>query len=151
MEPLFDIVNQLQDIYAASGCDDIDLPQIVVVGSQSSVLEHIVGKSFLPRGAGIVTRCPLVLQLKHLKEDQEDYAIFNHNTKKTFTDYNLIRDEIEAETERLAGSNKNVCNKPINLKICSNSLLDLTLIDLPGIVKIPVGDQPTDIEKQVRN
>lgn len=53
MEPLIDIVNQLQDIYAASGCDDIDLPQIVVVGSQSSgkssVLEHIVGKSFLPR------------------------------------------------------------------------------------------------------
>lgn len=100
MEPLIDIVNQLQDIYAASECDDIDLPQIVVVGSQSSgkssVLEHIVGKSFLPRGAGIVTRCPLVLQLQHLKEDQEDYAIFNHNTKKRFTDYKLIRDEIEA-------------------------------------------------------
>lgn len=154
MEQLIDIVNQLQDIYAASGCDDIDLPQIVVVGSQSSgkssVLEHIVGKSFLPRGAGIVTRCPLVLQLVHSKEDKEDYAIFNHNPKTRFTDYKLIRDEIEAETERLAGANKNVCNKPINLKICSNSLLNLTLIDLPGIVKIPVGDQPKDIEMQVR-
>lgn len=154
MEQLIDIVNQLQDIYAASGCDDIDLPQIVVVGSQSSgkssVLEHIVGKSFLPRGAGIVTRCPLVLQLVHLQEGQDDYAIFNHNTKKRFTDYKLIRDEIEAETERLAGANKNVCNKPINLKMCSNSLLDLTLIDLPGIMKIPVGDQPKDIENQVR-
>lgn len=154
MEPLIDIVNQLQDIYAASGCDDIDLPQIVVVGSQSSgkssVLEHIVGKSFLPRGDGIVTRCPLVLQLVHSKEDQDDYAIFTHNLKKRFTDYKLIREEIEAETERLAGANKNICNNPINLKMFSNSFLDLTLIDLPGIVKVPVGDQPKDIEMQVR-
>ncbi len=43
-----------------------DLPQIVVVGSQSSgkssVLENIVGRDFLPRGAGIVTRRPLILQ-----------------------------------------------------------------------------------------
>jgi hypothetical protein len=41
-----------------------DLPQITVIGSQSSgkssVLENIVGRDFLPRGTGIVTRRPLV-------------------------------------------------------------------------------------------
>lgn len=51
--------------------DPIDLPQIVVVGSQSSgkssVLESIVGRDFLPRGAGIVTRRPLILQLHHTR------------------------------------------------------------------------------------
>ena len=42
---------------------NIDLPQIVVVGGQSSgkssVLESIVGRDFLPRGNNIVTRRPI--------------------------------------------------------------------------------------------
>lgn len=45
----------------------LDLPQISVIGGQSagksSVLENFVGRDFLPRGNGIVTRRPLVLQL----------------------------------------------------------------------------------------
>jgi dynamin 1-like protein len=45
----------------------------VVIGSQSSgkssVLENIVGRDFLPRGSGIVTRRPLVLQLINLAID----------------------------------------------------------------------------------
>ena len=49
----------------------IELPQIVVVGAQSagksSVLESIVGRDFLPRGTGIVTRCPLILNLKRIE------------------------------------------------------------------------------------
>lgn len=31
------------------------------------------------------------------------------------------------------------------------SVLNLTLIDLPGMTKVPVGDQPADIEIQIRN
>ena len=31
---------------------------------KSSVIESIVGRDFLPRGTGIVTRCPLVLSLR---------------------------------------------------------------------------------------
>lgn len=30
------------------------------------------------------------------------------------------------------------------------AVLNLTLIDLPGITKVPVGDQPVDIEQQIR-
>lgn len=67
MEDLIPIVNKLQDVFSAIGQAPIDLPQIVVIGSQSSgkssVLEHVVGRDFLPRGTGIVTRRPLVLQL----------------------------------------------------------------------------------------
>ena len=68
MEQLIPIASKLQDVLGALGqTTTLDLPQIVVVGGQSSgkssVLEAIVGRSFLPRGAGIVTRRPLVLQL----------------------------------------------------------------------------------------
>ena len=31
-----------------------------------------------------------------------------------------------------------------------STVLNLTLIDLPGITKVPVGDQPPDIEYQIR-
>ena len=58
------------------------LPQIVVVGGQSSgkssVLEAIVGRDFLPRGAGICTRRPLVLQLHCVDDAEKDTARFLH-------------------------------------------------------------------------
>ena len=44
-----------------------------------------------------------------------------------------------------------VCHDPINLKIYSPKVLTLTLVDLPGITKVPVGDQPEDIELQIRD
>jgi len=40
---------------------------------------------------------------------------------------------------------------PINLKIYGPGVLNLTLVDLPGLTKVPVGDQPTDIERQIKN
>jgi dynamin 1-like protein len=62
-------VNKLQDAFSTVGVHNpVDLPQIVVIGSQSSgkssVLENIVGRDFLPRGTGIVTRRPLVSLIK---------------------------------------------------------------------------------------
>lgn len=47
----------------------------------------------------------------------------------------------------LAGISPN----PINLRIFSPNVLTLTLVDLPGLTKVPVGDQPRDIEKQIRD
>ena len=68
-----------------------------------------------------------------------------------FSDFQKIREEIEAETDKLTGSNKGISNKPIRLKIYSPHVLNLTLVDLPGMTRIPVGDQPRDIEKQIRS
>ena len=39
---------------------------------------------------------------------------------------------------------------PIYLKIFSPRVVTLTLVDLPGITKVAVGDQPEDIEQQIR-
>ncbi len=50
----------------------------------------------------------------------------------------------------MAGKNKGICPEPINLKIFSKNAVNLTLVDLPGITKVPVGDQPVDIEDQVK-
>lgn len=58
---------------------------------------------------------------------------------------------LQAETERGAGLNKGVSDKQIFLKISSPNVLNMTLVDLPGITKVPVGDQPSDIEARIRN
>uniref|UniRef100_A0A671VIL6 dynamin GTPase n=1 Tax=Sparus aurata TaxID=8175 RepID=A0A671VIL6_SPAAU len=74
MEALIPVINKLQDVFNTVGADIIQLPQIVVVGTQSSgkssVLESLVGRDILPRGTGVVTRRPLILQLVHI--DPED-------------------------------------------------------------------------------
>ncbi|KJA22831.1 hypothetical protein HYPSUDRAFT_201906 [Hypholoma sublateritium FD-334 SS-4] len=154
---LIKLVNKLQDTFSNLG-GELDMPQLIVVGSQSSgkssVLETIVGRDFLPRGQGIVTRRPLVLQLINTPEPTDssyrEWGQFLHIDKK-FTDFSEIRKEIEQETFRVAGQNKGVSKLPISLRIYSPDVLDLTLVDLPGLTKIPVGDQPSDIERQIRN
>jgi dynamin 1-like protein len=155
MDRLIPIINKLQDIFSTIGTEvNIDLPQIVVVGSQSSgkssVLEALVGKDFLPRGSGIVTRRPLVLQLNNIKEELE-WGEFLHKPNEKIYNFSGILQEIEIETNRISGTDRGISNTPINLKIYSHKVLNLTLVDLPGITRVPVGQQPQDIEKQIRN
>ncbi|XP_044036768.1 dynamin-3 isoform X4 [Siniperca chuatsi] len=153
MEDLIPLINKLQDAFSSIGQScNLDLPQIAVVGGQSagksSVLENFVGRDFLPRGSGIVTRRPLILQLVNNKAE---YAEFLHCKGKKFVDFDEVRSEIEAETERITGSNKGISPIPINLRVYSPHVLNLTLIDLPGMTKVAVGDQPIDIEHQIRD
>lgn len=145
------------------------MPQITVVGSQSSgkssVLENIVGRDFLPRGTGIVTRRPLVLQLTNVKkggnklpdgvtlkdgENADEWGEFLQVPGKRFYNFDEIRKEIVRETDDLTGTNAGISPVPINLRIYSPNVLTLTLVDLPGLTKVPVGDQPKDIEKQIK-
>ena len=166
MDQLIPVVNKLQDVFGAIGQQGIDLPQICVVGSQSagksSVLENIVGRDFLPRGTGIVTRRPLVLQLYSITSEAsenantntpatgEEWGEFLHLPGQRFYDFAEIRAEIQRETERVTGRNKGISNKSINLKIFSPYVLNLTLVDLPGVTKVPTGDQPEDVEDQIK-
>ncbi|XP_034136071.1 dynamin isoform X4 [Drosophila guanche] len=152
MDNLIPIVNKLQDAFTSLGVHmQLDLPQIAVVGGQSagksSVLENFVGKDFLPRGSGIVTRRPLILQLIH---GVTEYGEFLHCKGKKFANFDEIRKEIEDETDRVTGSNKGISNIPINLRVYSPHVLNLTLIDLPGLTKVAIGDQPVDIEQQIK-
>lgn len=147
---LIEKINELQDICSENNIDHtLDLPQIVVIGSQSSgkssVLENIVGRDFLPRGTGIVTRRPLVLQLIYQKSTVNEFVIFNHKADEKFTDFSLVKKEIIDETEREIKSKNDVSQKPITMKLYSSKVLTLTLIDLPGLVKIATSDQPKNI------
>lgn len=153
MEQLIPVINRLHDAFTSLGLPvAFDLPQIAVVGSQSagksSVLEAFVGRDFLPRGSGIVTRRPLILQL--INDSKVEYAEFLHKRGQKYVDFAQVRKEIEADTDRVTGLNKGISSAPINLRVYSPHVLNLTLIDLPGMTKVAVGDQPHDIENQIR-
>jgi len=68
--------------------------------------------------------------------DLEEWGKFLHTKNKIFSDFDEIRNEIELDTERMAGKNKGICPEPINLKIFSSRVVNLTVVDLPGITKV---------------
>jgi replication fork clamp-binding protein CrfC len=121
----------------------------------------------LPRGSGIVTRRPLILQLinrasqsngvkseeiktSDAESNVDEWGEFLHIPGQKFHDFNKIREEIIRETEAKTGRNAGISPAPINLRIYSPNVLTLTLVDLPGLTRVPVGDQPRDIERQIQ-
>uniref|UniRef100_A0ACB8ELD1 Dynamin-1-like protein n=1 Tax=Sphaerodactylus townsendi TaxID=933632 RepID=A0ACB8ELD1_9SAUR len=104
-----------------------------------------------PPGAEHDSKGPCPEELPIQRVQAEEWATFLHCKHKTFTDFSEIREEIEIETERTTGANKGISPEALYLKIYSPQVLNLTLVDLPGITKVPVGDQPPDIEVQVRD
>ncbi|WRX19381.1 Dynamin stalk domain - like 6 [Theobroma cacao] len=164
MESLIVTVNRIQRACTVLGDHGGDsalptlweaLPSVVVVGGQSSgkssVLESIVGRDFLPRGSGIVTRRPLVLQLHKTEQGVQEYGEFLHLPKKKFTDFAMVRKEIQDETDRVTGKSKQISPVPIHLSIYSPNVVNLTLIDLPGLTKVAVEGQPESIVKDIES
>ena len=99
LERLIPTINKLQDVISLINMPHLlSLPQIIVVGPQSSgkssVLESLVGRDFLPRGAGIVTRRPLILQLVNI-QGNEEWGEFLHKPDTKFRNFGGILEEIE--------------------------------------------------------
>ena len=151
LRKLINLIDQLRDC----GVNEyIKLPRICSLGTQSSgkssVLESIVGLDFLPRGDGVVTRRPLELRLCHINSG-EPWAIFEERKGTKFTDFVKVRETIEALTDEVCKTNKNIIDKPIVLNVYSQTCPDLTLVDLPGVTRVPIGDQPKNIEEITKN
>ncbi|XP_062406578.1 interferon-induced GTP-binding protein Mx2-like isoform X2 [Sardina pilchardus] len=151
VRPYLDLIDSLR----LMGIDqDLPLPAITVIGDQSSgkssVLEALSGVA-LPRGSGIVTRCPLMLKLRKLKGGMQWKAIISYkDTTTEFTDPSLVEGYVNEAQNELAGDGVGICDELIILEILSPDVCDLTLIDLPGIARVPVKGQPEDIGDQIK-
>lgn len=132
--------------------DSLILPSIVVIGSQSSgkssVLEAIVGHEFLPKGSNMVTRRPIELTLVNTPDAKSEYCEFPAlglgkitdflQVQKTLTDLNLAVPVEEC-----------VSDDPIQLRIYSPKIPDLSLIDLPGYIQVTSYDQPIELKQKI--
>ncbi|XP_063249230.1 interferon-induced GTP-binding protein Mx-like isoform X2 [Prinia subflava] len=151
IRPCIDLVDSLR----ALGIEkDLSLPAIAVIGDQSSgkssVLEALSGVA-LPRGNGIVTRCPLELKLKRLPEGQAwQGKISYQNVIQNLQSASDVDGAIRLAQDIVAGPRGAISGELISLEIRSPDVPDLTLIDLPGIARVAVGDQPKDIGDQIK-
>lgn len=69
-------------------------------------------------------------------DEIEEWGVFSHSPDKIFHDSNEIREEIENQTEVIAGGKKGISDTPINLRYYSPRVVNLTLVDLPGLTKV---------------
>ncbi|EPY77962.1 interferon-induced GTP-binding protein Mx2 [Camelus ferus] len=151
VRPCIDLVDSLRALGVEQ---DLALPAIAVIGDQSSgkssVLEALSGVA-LPRGSGIVTRCPLVLQLKkQLHECTWRGTLSYRNTELQLQDPSQVEREIRKAQDAIAGSGVGISHELISLEVTAPEVPDLTLIDLPGIARVAVGNQPQDIGQQIK-
>uniref|UniRef100_H2QL17 Interferon-induced GTP-binding protein Mx2 n=1 Tax=Pan troglodytes TaxID=9598 RepID=H2QL17_PANTR len=150
VRPCIDLIDSLRALGVEQ---DLALPAIAVIGDQSSgkssVLEALSGVA-LPRGSGIVTRCPLVLKLK--KQPCEAWAgrISYRNTELELQDPGQVEKEIHKAQNVMAGNGRGISHELISLEITSPDVPDLTIIDLPGITRVAVDNQPQDIGLQIK-
>jgi interferon-induced GTP-binding protein Mx1 len=161
MRPLVSLVDNLRELGIAR---DVEIPQIVVVGDQSagksSVLEAITGVNF-PRGAGLGTRCVTELRMRRSRSDDRPWrALVRLSCDKTRQSSEgeiqhkaEIGERITKLTELLLRARgANAAYEPehsIIVEYESPDVPDLTVIDVPGIVRTAVNDQDVCVMKEV--
>ncbi|XP_068576149.1 interferon-induced GTP-binding protein Mx [Cebidichthys violaceus] len=151
VRPCIDLIDSLRSLGVEK---DLALPAIAVIGDQSSgkssVLEALSGVA-LPRGSGIVTRCPLELKMKRRKEGEEWYGKISYQGyEEEIEDPADVEKMIRQAQEKLAGIGVGISDDLISLEIASPDIPDLTLIDLPGITRVAVKGQPENIGDQIK-
>eukprot|EP00771_Trimastix_marina_P003147 gnl/Trimastix_PCT/4353.p1 GENE.gnl/Trimastix_PCT/4353~~gnl/Trimastix_PCT/4353.p1 ORF type:complete len:730 (+),score=168.81 gnl/Trimastix_PCT/4353:117-2306(+) len=149
VRPMLDRIDRLRGILKG---EPISLPMIVVIGDQStgksSVLEAISGIE-LPRGSGICTRVPLELRMK--RSSEPSISISSQDSPERLITPDQVGPMVTQLTNKIAGQRKAVSDTPIILNVCHPACEDLTLVDLPGIVRVAQESlgQPKDIYDQI--
>uniref|UniRef100_A0A672SFQ7 Dynamin-1-like protein n=1 Tax=Sinocyclocheilus grahami TaxID=75366 RepID=A0A672SFQ7_SINGR len=165
MEALIPVINKLQDVFNTVGADIIQLPQIAVVGTQVTLmfqlrfpfrLKQVYGSSLVLKRSlvlAIFIYCCDIFSKLHMASEHK----FFQKLEKILTNPKLLNCSVAPidicslrNTECCVIVSQGISDEPIHLKIFSPHVVNLTLVDLPGITKVPVGDQPKDIELQIR-
>ncbi|CAM9381804.1 unnamed protein product, partial [Phaeothamnion confervicola] len=158
VRPWLDLVDTLR----AQGIqEEVPLPQIAVMGDQScgksSVLEALSGVQF-PRGSGLVTRCPVQLTMKRggpgAAWSGRASVMWRRGAQPAVAGAVQSPDQLRAVIEELMNL---VCTDTANgfstdsivVEITAPDCPDLTLIDLPGIVRTAVSGQSRGVITEV--
>lgn len=156
--PFIDLIDTLR----AHGVNqDLPLPQIAVMGDQSSgkssVLELISGVPF-PRGTGLVTRCATQLIMKRTPPGSPWTAAASvswqgpqPNGAGPVRDQQSLSAAIQQLTQALCTTSTNgFSSESIVINLTSPEVPDLTLVDLPGIVRTTVAGQSASVVNDVK-
>lgn len=146
----------------------IDIPKILLVGTQtsgkSSLLNNIIGNDILPVGDNMVTRTPLYVSLRNGMDEKISLFIIENGSKNLYYEKKLdpdysnfssveLKKNIIELTNQITMGEFLISSTPIFLEIVKKDLIDLTIIDLPGIVTLACTDkgQPPTIVEDIQN
>ena len=159
---MFALLDDLRELLAAT-LDGWQPPQLVVVGEESSgkssVLERLMMTPLLPRADNICTRLPIHVRLRRSdRAEPPKLEVFNVKTNTTERGpYTIAAQsgaaDVSEEMGRIIreeqGALKGVsASRIIILHISSPEVPFLDLIDMPGLVTAPSGDEPSDMARQ---
>jgi interferon-induced GTP-binding protein Mx1 len=152
--PIIDLADSLREMGVQ---EKLPIPQIAVMGDQSSgkssVLEAISGIPF-PRGSGLVTRCPTMVIMSRspvwsalVLARGQTYPVDDEKDKEK------ISEHIKALTRILAGDGNDFASNDefIEVKLAGPNMPDLTIIDLPGIVRTEMDGQSAGVIEKVKD
>ncbi|XP_003203009.1 interferon-induced GTP-binding protein Mx [Meleagris gallopavo] len=151
IRPCIDLVDNLRMLGIGN---DLTLPAIAVIGDQnsgkSSVLEALSGVA-LPRDSDVIARCPLELKLKKITTPPEWKGVLHYSDIEIqLQNASEVKEAIRKAQDIVAGTDGNISEELISLEIWSPDVPDLTLIDLPGIARVAMGNQPQDNGQQIK-
>uniref|UniRef100_A0A6V2RT65 Dynamin-type G domain-containing protein n=1 Tax=Heterosigma akashiwo TaxID=2829 RepID=A0A6V2RT65_HETAK len=147
----------MEDLRSLSMDKELSIPQIAVMGDQSSgkssVLEALSNVPF-PRGSGLTTRCPVRLVMRTALKGQS-WAARVSTTKSTQPPVAVSSPEeltplIERFTNTLTnGQSSEFSAESIVVEIAAPDAPNLTLIDLPGIIRTATAGQSAQVMGQI--
>jgi len=162
-ESLRRLIDRLQD----AGCGKyVELPQIAVMGDtscgKSSLLSALSGIEF-PSSEKLTTRCPTqIIMTNNSKElnasfsasvrlrryGNQDNGAENTDGEKQLGDISEITAAIEELTQKLVDEGQNISDDSIVISAKGPDLPNLTIIDLPGLVRtVKDGEDESMIER----
>ena len=126
---------------------------------KSSVLEQLSGIPF-PRGAGLVTRCATSIVMRKGASFSASASISSSGAASAsapqapteLASLAAIGEQIKILTDKIAGSYSGFAPKETIIEIILTSPdvpFDMTIVDLPGIVRTVVGFQDKDVVKVI--
>lgn len=147
-----------EDLRTLSLDHTLAVPQICVMGDQSSgkssVLEALSGVPF-PRGSGLVTRCPCRMVMRRAARDAGWSAVASTTSsgRQTVTAENpeQLSSIIARLTESLTRNSHGFSTEAIIVRLTSPESPDLTVVDLPGIVRTATAGQHIAVIEEVNN
>jgi len=119
---------------------------------KSSVLESLSGIPF-PRGAGLVTRCPIRMVMKKARAGESWSAIISTTLEpekvQTAKDIPHLSTIIDQLMQSLCKDDVNFSAESVVIELISPDACDLTVVDLPGIIRTVTAGQNVQCIEQV--
>ena len=144
-------LTQMEDIRKVIGSNagEIDIPQIVVIGNQSSgkssLLSELTGISF-PEASGICTKCPIYVRTINADIETPEYTVEDEGKEISLSKEELCGKILEIQKK--ATSMFKVTETPINITVKGRQFQNLALVDLPGMIQYGYGIE--EVKKMIR-